>query len=103
MNNFLNNEIEAMHFCQQINRLISKNIAQAKEIEENLKFKTDIHVTSESVKFSRLISSLRSSIEMFNPDLIDDDEYYLTISENRLRDIVKEVILPQFSKYYDPD
>ena len=90
-NNFLNNQINLPTFVTQIQDLRYQNLDQAREAEENLKFKTDFNFTSKSIGFAKVIDNL------------DSFAYHLdnskSINQDSLRAEIKDSILPEFSKY----
>ena len=103
INDFLNKKIDGDNFCRQVGTLERRNLDEAKEIEENLRFKTDFHLTSEAINFSNVLGTLDSMIEIFDPTLNDSESSSYGLSENGLKDVVKDIIIPKFSKYYNID
>ena len=101
--NFLNNRIDGKTFCNQIQNLRCKNTIEAANREANLKHKTDLHLTSESINFSKIPYDLNSLIDLFDPKLKDSESSDYGLSENGLRSAIKTTILPKFLKYYDPN
>ena len=65
INGFLTKKIDGENFCRQIGKLERRNLNEAKEIEENLRSKTDFHLTSEAINFSNVLDTLDSIIEIF--------------------------------------
>ena len=97
--NFLDNKIDGKRFCKQIQNLRYKNTVEAMDIEANLKYKTDIHLTSESINFSKVPYYLNSLIDLFDPDLNDSESSDYALSGNGLRSAIRKTIIPEFSTY----
>jgi len=99
---FLNTKIDGENFVDQILTLRNKNMIDAEVLEENLKSKTDFHLTSKSIGFASVIDNIYFVLDLFDSTQNDLESNPYSLSENGLRSEIKKIFDVQFSKYYRP-
>lgn len=100
MNKFLTHKINGETFFHQLQILRNKNRKEREKCETSLEYKTDFNFTSKSIGISSLISSLHSILDRVDTSLPDAESSEFRLSDNAAREIIEDIILPRFAKYY---
>lgn len=102
---FISRSIEIDELIQELNNLIGSNMTASKMREENLENEIDFQLNPESHGFTDLISSLGTTINLFDPDITlemnlkDPELMGYGISEEFLKINLKNNFLPRICEY----
>lgn len=91
---FLDGKMAGKEFANQFETLWCKDLEKREWQESHLKTKTDFQLTSKSIYFSKIIGDLSILIE-----ICESQSSISEISENKLKNLIKEEILPKIRKY----
>lgn len=114
LDSFIKKKISLDQFFQQFSRLYGLNRKDAQKWKKNLEEEIfvnksneiDIEINPKSYKFTKIISDLHSSVDLCDPDvslqmnLEYPESLSYALSEDFLRLIIENDILPKLKKYY---
>ena len=98
--NFSDRIISGQQFSNQFLKIYQKNQKQAYYVETNLQFETELNLSPEMTGFSEVIDIIFDSIELFDTSIDDSQSSSFALSENTLRLIIKDNVIPKIQKYY---
>lgn len=105
LESFISRSIDIDELIQKFNDLEGSNMKASKMLEENLKNNIDFQLNPESRGFTKIISSLDTTIDLFDPDItLDMNLKYpeligYGISEEFLKLDLKDNFLPRIYEY----
>ena len=107
LESFISRSIDADELIQKFNDLRGSNMKASKMREENLESEMDLQLNPQSPGFTKIISSIYMTIDLFDPDITLDMNLKLKdpelivygISEEFLRLHLKDNFLPRIRAY----
>lgn len=99
VNNFSNKIISGEEFYDQFRNLYEKNQKEADYAETNLEFQTEFNLNSQIIGFSHVVDSISNSLELLDVDITDSQSSNFSLSENKLRLIISNNMMPKIQKY----
>lgn len=99
---FLNKRISGQEFKNQYRNVRNKNLTESDLKKTTLEYEdeeTDLQINHAARNFTKIVSSLFSFLDIFEPELEDSQSSVYGISEGVLREVLKNDILPRIYQY----